>query len=138
MRNAKKICKKIMALALSTALTITALAFFDAGTLSSLAADFSDDNVLVETGFLLPKDDCSNINEELSGMCSDSVEDKKIIVKSVETAEENSENNSSEEPIVPSANPFRSIINFIKDIAAFIKALVEFINKGMPGLPFNF
>lgn len=116
-----------------------------AGTAVYVAADCNHDGtidnldaeLLEQAGVLLAGVDQSKSGEELIETSSAYNEYLSLIAQSV-TGEENTdtiltEDTPTDEP-APTVNPFNSIITLIKDLIAFVKALVAFFENGLPGI----
>ena len=99
------------------------------------AIDQLDVDILQQAGILLSQVDQSKSEEELIETSSAYVEYLNLIDQNV-SAEDNTDNSSANEPANPTVNPFSSIINVFEDIIAMIKAFIDFVKAGYPGLPF--
>lgn len=88
----------------------------------------SDVLLLEEAGILLADIDQTKSADELLKTSSEYIEYINLIEQEVNSKPAESDTDK---------NPFTSLIGFISDIIAFVKALVAFISNGMPGLPFG-
>lgn len=92
-----------------------------------------DVDLLQQAGVLLASVGQSKTPEELQ-TSSAYVEYLNLIDQILETETVDTAETEEPEPVV---NPFKSIIDFFKEIMAVIRAAIAFIDAGFPGLPFG-